>query len=99
MWEMQKMRDARLMEEFHLSPTTRSTSVCPRARLCVTRVWEHSGEIWLIVTVMTFTGSNTEPVDVQLHCNVCYYTPLKGHKSSECVIFLFCFFIFEKNNQ
>lgn len=37
---MQKMRDAGLMGEFHLSLTTRSTSVgvCPRARLCVTRV-------------------------------------------------------------
>lgn len=35
--------------------------------------------MYLIVTVMTFTGSHTEPVDVQLPLNVCYNTRLKGH--------------------
>lgn len=82
------MRDAGSMGEFHSSLRTcnASAGVCPHARLHVTRVCvcEHSGEIWFIVMVMTFTGSNTEAVDVQLPCNACYYTALKGHSVCVC---------------
>lgn len=55
---------------------------------------------------MTFPGSHTEPVDVQLPLNVCYNTRLKGHTvcvfesleraSLFLLLFYLVFFSFQK---